>query len=153
MLQDLESATILHEHLHVPTFKLKVINFHNLLDCLQDVRFRNFKLLFPHPTLHLYSASCSKTEVQGSRIIQTQELPYFRKKDDFSAHPLGSEGRERIGKRGRERMREDFWEPSSGGESRESLKTKYVQIKEKKTELKKACIRQFSAAGPDDRES
>lgn len=64
-----------------------------------------------------------------------QELPDFRKKDDFSAHPLGSEGRERIGRRGRERMREDFWEPSSGGESSESLKKRYVQIKKKNAEF------------------
>lgn len=35
-------------------------------------------------------------------------MPDTRKKNDFSAHPLGSEGRERIGKRGRERMSEDF---------------------------------------------
>lgn len=35
-------------------------------------------------------------------------MPDIRKKNDFSAHPLGSEGRERIGKRGRERMSEDF---------------------------------------------
>lgn len=84
-----------------------VINFQNLLDCLQGVWFRNLKLLFPHLTLHLYSASCSKTEVKRQQNNTNAVTARFHK-DDFSAHPLGSEGRERIGKRGRERMREDF---------------------------------------------
>lgn len=40
------------------------------------------------------------------------------------AHPLleGREGRERIGKRGKDRVRRDFWEPSEGRGSHSSLK-------------------------------
>lgn len=82
-LQELENVTILHEHLHTLTFKLTAINFHKLLDCLQDIRSENLKLLFPHPMLHLYSASCIKTQVKRWHNNKMQELPDFRKKDDF----------------------------------------------------------------------
>ena len=43
---------------------------------------------------------------------------------DCVAHPLleGREGRESIGKRGKDRVRRDFWEPSVGRGSHSSLK-------------------------------
>lgn len=43
---------------------------------------------------------------------------------DSVAHPLleGREGRESIGKRGKDRVRRDFWEPSEGRGSHSSLK-------------------------------
>lgn len=43
---------------------------------------------------------------------------------DCVAHPLleGREGRESIGKRGKDRVRRDFWETSEGRGSHSSLK-------------------------------
>lgn len=43
---------------------------------------------------------------------------------DSDAHPLleGRAGRESIGKRGKDRVRRDFWEPSEGRGSHPSLK-------------------------------
>lgn len=43
---------------------------------------------------------------------------------DCVPHPLleGREGRESIGKRGKDRKRRDFWEPSEGRGSHSSLK-------------------------------
>lgn len=79
MLQELESMTILHEHVYVLTFKATVINFHDLLDCLQDVRFRNLKFPFPYSTLHLYSASCSKTEVRRQQNNTNAGTARFQK--------------------------------------------------------------------------
>lgn len=66
-----------------------LINFHNSLDCLQGVRFRNLKLLFPHLTLHLYSASCSKTEVKRQQNNTNAGTARFHKERWFFSSPFG----------------------------------------------------------------
>lgn len=150
MLQDLESITILHYHLYVLTLMLMVMNFHNLLDWLQDIKSRSS--FPPHPTLHLCSASHSKTG-QKTAWHKCRNC-YFLVRKMFLSSPFG-----------KWRTRKDWkaWKGKNEGRFLRALlrwrvqgvsKDKVCTDSEKKTlKLIQACIRPFSAAGPDDKKS
>lgn len=90
ILQELESITILHQHLYVLTFMLMIMNFHNFLDWLQDIKFRSFELSPPCPTLHLCTASHNKT---GQKTAWYKCMNgYFLVRKMFLSSPFGKWG-------------------------------------------------------------
>lgn len=60
-----------------------VMNFHNLLDWLQDIKFRRLKLL--SPPLYTAPVLCiSEQDRSKDSMIQMQELLFFSEKDVFT---------------------------------------------------------------------
>lgn len=61
---------------------------------------------------------CLPGNQEGMGVVTLQAVA------NCAAHPLleGREGRESMGKRGKDRVRRDFWEPSEGWGSHSSLK-------------------------------